>query len=85
MLNSLWFSDVSGIIYIPQCLPKTRNARTRNTGGTVKNQGTANYRTPKNNGGTTEHPGITTEHQRSTSGHPGTTEPYKTKNNCSIF
>ena len=36
---------------------KTRNAGTRNTGGT-----------PRNSGGTAEHPGIPTEHQHNTGG-----------------
>ena len=49
--------------------------------------------TPRDSGGTTEH---YPEHQRNTPEyqpntnvtpveHPGTTEPYNTKNNCSIF
>ena len=49
---------------------KTRNTGTRNTGGTP------------------EHPDIsgTTRNTNGTSAeHPGTTGPYKTKNNCSVF
>ena len=58
----------------------TRNSGTRNTGRTVENPGTvAEQRN------TSEHQRDTPEQQVTPAEHPGTTEPYKTKNNCSDF
>ena len=63
---------------------KTRNAGTRNTGGTAEHPGTVVEQ--RNN---PEHQRNTPKYQQNTNvtpaDHPGTTEPYKTKNNCSDF
>ena len=68
---------------------KTRNTGTRNN-GTQTNGGTAEHPgTVAEQWNTLEHRRNTLKYQQNTNvtptDHPGTTEPYKTKNNCSDF
>ena len=81
-LNKLVIRAQFRISYIGYWTPERRNTEHRR-----------NSRTPRNSGRTTEHypehQRNTAEYQRNTNvtavKYPGTTEPYKTKNNCSIF